>query len=204
MAVYYYVKCPHCKKIVESGRGRTEQYGSPIRKCQHCGKTYVDNNYVEAAFFNEEQLKKRASSWKNYIWVAIGIWLLVVGIFEAIGEIITIAIVISGIGVFSIIYNYSYEPNNDKSLQEELEKSKERLSNPQYIITLYKAGSFVPIEQVEWAKEVLGYKKYSDKSQEKSSFDEEYDKTRYKCKSLKYISDAGEGKCMVCCQKSKV
>ena len=50
------------------------------------------------------------------------------------------------------------------------------------------------------AKEILNYKTKSEIYREKMQNDN-YDETRYLCKSFKFLSDAGDGKCMMCFQK---
>lgn len=44
----YWVKCPHCKRIIEQGASmRSDKIGTPITKCPECGKPIIDNEMIE-------------------------------------------------------------------------------------------------------------------------------------------------------------
>ena len=47
------IKCPHCKKVTEKfSRGHYETtYGSPVRRCVYCGKTFFNDEYKEYALY---------------------------------------------------------------------------------------------------------------------------------------------------------
>ena len=198
MAVYYTIRCPHCNGIVESGKNRSSKYGSPLRTCRNCGKPYIDDNFVEVAFLSEKEIKNRSFSWQSIVWALVGILVLFFGISESSVIMTIIGIILAGIGAVSIISYLRYVPKNDKSLQLELEQSKNRLSNPNYVIALMQAGYMPPRELVEWAKEETGYKEKRDIIKEKMMDDENYDKSRYICKSFKFLEESVKGKCMMC------
>ena len=44
-------KCPHCGHTWESRSSHdySDHFGSPIRMCYTCGRTYVDDEYIEPA-----------------------------------------------------------------------------------------------------------------------------------------------------------
>lgn len=201
MAVYYNIRCPHCNRIVETGKDRSKQYGSPIRMCRHCAHNYLDDNYAEAALFSEKEVKKRKFSWQAVFLVLIGGIALFGGIAELIIWWIVVGAVLAGLGLFSIISDLKYNPQNDKIFQLELRESKKRLSDPRYVIALWELGYPIPPQMFNEAKEILNYKTKSEIYQEKMQSDD-YDEGRYICKSVKFLSDVGEGKCTMCFQKS--
>ena len=47
------IRCPHCKKVTEKfSRGHYETtYGSPVRRCVYCGKTFFNDEYKEYALY---------------------------------------------------------------------------------------------------------------------------------------------------------
>ena len=155
MAVYYSVKCPNCNREVESGKDRTTQYGSPFRKCRHCGHIYVDTNYIEPGVMDEKDLYKRHFSWGGLLYIAIGLLLLYGGWIysKIVGVIIGLAVLI--LGVIVIIGSVKYKPEEDEKLARELQASKERLSNPHYIIALWEAGCHISVELLDWAKKAV-------------------------------------------------
>jgi hypothetical protein len=105
-----------------------------------------------------------------------------------------------GLGLFSIVSYFKYNPSKDENFQRELRESKQRLSNHQYIITLWELGYPIPSKMFNEAKEILNYKTKSEIYREKMQNDD-YDETRYLCKSFKFLSDVGDGKCMMCFRK---
>ena len=154
---YYSVKCPNCKKVVEAGTNRKTQYGSPFRKCQHCGHTYADANYIEAGLYDEAELNK-----KSFKWICGAALLFVSGAYFVYGGIVwsrisvgLIGILLLALCVFCIISNLKYHPRQDERLQKEIRESKERLSNPYYVIALWKAECHVTPELLAWAKKAV-------------------------------------------------
>lgn len=204
MAVYYTIRCPHCRRVVKTEKNRTEEYGTPFRTCQYCGKYYVDDNFIEAGCFDNAEFKKRTFSWQSIFWIFLGIAIMILGIFESVIPLIVIGLGMAGIGVASIVSYIRYVPSNDAKLQAELLQSKERLSNPNYVIALKEAGCYVTNELVKWAKKETGYKDKKDIIREQFMDDDNYDKLRYLCKSYKFLSDAGKGTCMMCFHTSEL
>lgn len=202
MAIYYSVKCPHCNRVVESGANRAKRYGSPFRTCDFCGRTYVDNNYTEVGCLTDKEIKNRRFSWQSLIWILIGVTMICYGFVDSMDWWAVVGVVCFGIGVVSLISYLTYVPSNDTSLQLELTKSKERLLDPRYVVALWEVGSQVPSDLVVRAKNKIGYKEKADIAKEKMMDDDNYDKSRYVCKSYQYLSDAGKGKCMMCLHSS--
>ena len=181
MAVYYTIRCPHCNGTVESGKDRQRKYGSPIRICNHCKHNYLDDNFTEAALLSEKEVKDRAFSWSSIFFVLIGGVALFFGITEFTVWSIVVGVILVGLGLFSIVSYLKYDPSKDESFQCELRASKQRLSNPQYIIALWELGYPIPSKIFNEAKEILNYKTKSEIYREKMQNDN-YDETRYLCK----------------------
>ena len=47
--------CPHCKKRVTKGVMAPLVYGSPMTKCQYCGKDYINYDYIELGMVPENR-----------------------------------------------------------------------------------------------------------------------------------------------------
>lgn len=63
MASHYEIFCPHCHGNVRRGGGlrSPRYYGSPIRVCQYCKKSYVDTSFDEMAFNDRDKVLKKES-----------------------------------------------------------------------------------------------------------------------------------------------
>lgn len=198
MAVYYSIRCPHCNFIVESGKNRKKQWGSPLKICPACGKIYVDDNFEEPAFFDKKQIKWKNFRWGALYWATFGIisFCLGIGILNVIAIIAGMFLAVSGI--IAIIVDLKYNPDADEVFQQELNLSKSRISDNYYIIALVKAGCCnIPREIFNNAKNALNLKSKAEIYIEKMQSDD-YDETRYLCKSFKFLSDSNEGKCFMC------
>ena len=164
MAVYYKINCPHCGNVVESGKDKHIQYGSPLRKCKKCGEEYVDDNYIEAATQNIETVYEKEFSWGSLVYIAIGVLFLFMGISEVYILLIVIGAGALILGVVSFISNIKYKPKEDPALQREIIASQKRLENPYYVLALNKANIYVPQEVLEKAK-----KKISEEQEQKEN-----------------------------------
>ena len=63
--VYSWLKCPHCRKVVErwsnGGTYAIKRYGSPFKTCQYCNKGFIARDLSEIATKPVEYYEKR---WK--------------------------------------------------------------------------------------------------------------------------------------------
>lgn len=148
--------CPHCKKAysVLQPKG-TGFYGSPIRKCENCGKSFVDRDFREIAAQGVRKVDTRrlslATVFSSCGFLVMGIcaigmyingesllfsgqsvWTLVLG---AISIIIALYLCISEIRGYNERQEY---------LAEERKRSEERLSNYQYARLLDELAFYVP------------------------------------------------------------
>ena len=136
MAVYYSIKCPHCKKVVESGKDRSVQYGSPFRK----------------------HSKKYA--WGGLLYVLFGgffIFLSLYGRIRYLFLIVGIGTVL--LGIFATVNALKSNPKEDKELNKQLAESRKRLSDPHYVIALWKAECQITPELLTWAKKEIDKEK---------------------------------------------
>ena len=200
MAVYYTIRCPHCKGVVEKGKNRREQYGSPFKICPHCHNAYFDENFVEPGLISEKEVKRNAFSWGNVFYAIVGAAFLVGGCVTSEILLIVIGVIVTALAVVAIVISLKYDPQKDSEFQQKLLESRNRLSDPKYVIALYEAGYYIPATLLSDAKKTLNYKTKAEISIEKMKSGS-YDPERYKCKSFKYLSEYGEGKCMMCFRK---
>lgn len=168
MAVYYSVKCPHCNHTVEHGKGgysidgRTHtHYGSPFRICPHCKNSYVDNNYIEPGLLDNKDFKR--FNWGSILFVLIGAFFIYGGITEPHIFMLIVGILGLALGAFLLISGIKYKPEEDERLQREIKESKERLSDPHYVIALWKAECHLTPEILAWAKKAIAEEREKEK-----------------------------------------
>jgi phage FluMu protein Com len=162
MATYHTIKCPHCKNVVEFSVGKPKHYGSPFRICKNCGHEYVDTNYVEAALLTKSSFLM-SFSWLGFILRIFISLTLIVWTIDAYGfDFDLLAIAVIGVGIALLISPIKqlitlirYALFKDEKFQRELEASKKRLSDPKYVIALWKAGAYITYDLLEWAKEAV-------------------------------------------------
>ena len=173
MAIYHYIKCPHCKGLVEYSIGKPKHFGSPFRICKYCGREYIDTNYIEPALLEKKDLEP-SFSWSGFV-TSILMSLFLIGypisflVLDGLGggagtiiiSILILLAVFAG-GIAMLVYTINqlktyiqYNPSKDGKLQKEIEASKARLSNPEYVIALWKAGAHVTLELLDWAKNAM-------------------------------------------------
>ena len=163
MATYHTIKCPHCNSIVEQSIGKPQHIGSPFRICSRCGMEYIDTNYREAALLTKKDFIL------SYPWLA-AILRIAVSLIAIIGSIILMVdygfdfmfliLTLAGVAMLytpikQLIVLKKYISLEDEKLNREIEASKARLSDPEYVIALWKAGAYVTAEILEWAKEAV-------------------------------------------------
>ncbi len=83
MQTIVYEKCKRCGRDVRVYNQKyTYYYGSPYKKCEHCGYEYYDNNAIELATRSEEYVKGEC---KDYIlcggnWYVFIVWIIIMTI----------------------------------------------------------------------------------------------------------------------------
>lgn len=153
MAIYYSIQCPHCKHIVEQGKNRRKRYGSPFRICPRCKNTYFDNKYIEPGLLNKKDFKK--FSWGSLPLIALGLFGLYFTMSDFDIATLFFYLFFLALGVILLVISLMYNPDEDYILQYEITQSKERLSDPRYVIALWKAGCKITPEILQWAKKAI-------------------------------------------------
>ena len=129
-------------------------YGSPFRICHRCQKTFVDRSYKELACLNYRNIKEKKIDPFSVFSSFIGLLFLVFALLQAADPEnggMHILFLIVGVfmlfgGGFSISKDLSSYQSRCKLLEQELARSKKRLSNPAYARSLVKLGIDVPKE----------------------------------------------------------
>ena len=153
MARYYTKRCPHCGYAYTVHHlGKVVAYGSPIRRCAKCNKTYIDKDYIEIEIEGIRDVDKMRVSPQTIVLFlgcllisGMGIFLISGGAdYAYIGWFCTIIFLASGLFLFfNELLDYK---NRQKRLENEKKASKERLSNPEYARALLKIGYSIPEE----------------------------------------------------------
>lgn len=152
MATWTTKRCPYCKySYVINAGGDQRRYGSPLVKCQCCGKQFWDTDIVEPALYGFENLHEDIELLKRWLAVIIGgsvsIGFLYLGyLFIISGDFDWILIFIFGFPmfIFYMLFSYFRRVRNDKKNKEEIlekhrieyDESLKRLSNMEYVKAL--------------------------------------------------------------------
>lgn len=153
-------KCPHCGSTTEhrSSHDYSDHYGSPIRPCYSCGKTYIDNEYSEPALSSFEKLFPSkldlVFSKGKLANILVGGFFIVTGIIEWIEyeypETFVVVALIIGIIVLIPVFRGLLRAQSGIG-QEEFESCKEiyldslvRLLDHEYVNALSSIGKELP------------------------------------------------------------
>ena len=96
--------------------------------------------------------KREATPWSLLLSLVLGLLFLYANTDnqEPIGWVI--GGVLTFIGVLPFVTLLVYNPDKNFDLQREIEESKERLKDPNYVVSLSRAGYKVPEKTLAWAK----------------------------------------------------
>ena len=82
MATYVTSKCPHCGTTIRAHRFQSEHdYGSPLRTCFYCNKSYVDKYYIEIAVDGLKWIDQTRISPGNIIFMIFCAFFMIGGLF---------------------------------------------------------------------------------------------------------------------------
>ena len=153
MATHTRKKCPHCGKTYETYSTYTKQYqnhsGSPFRRCNNCGGSFVDKDIKEPA------LKPQSASEITVINCIFAFFipfggagiLLTIAAYNLGSEAVGLWVVAALLDIFyvsSVIYLLIKRKIYNESAEKEYEASYNRLKNPEYARALKDAGFDVP------------------------------------------------------------
>lgn len=136
---YVYIRCPHCNTFIRQTTDGTYEWGSPLRQCRKCNRRYIDSHYHEVAIEGFSNTDNIRSSW----------WMLMIPIVFSV--ILSIAFPVGFLLTFGLValmvcgLNSQFKKNKE-DMEEEMKRSKERLSNYNYALLLKDAGYNVPDE----------------------------------------------------------
>ncbi|HWR23952.1 MAG TPA: hypothetical protein VN366_10820 [Feifaniaceae bacterium] len=145
--------CPYCGRTIRIKSAKTEHaYGSPVRQCEFCKKTYIDRYYRELALEDADKIDRRKLAPKNAGMLLFGALLILLGYFLFPGEKdIIIRVLMMALGgllalaaAFVIVTEYRTYDARMKFFEEELSESEKRLKDPEYAQKLKNAGYRVP------------------------------------------------------------
>lgn len=152
---YVTKKCPHCGyRYTINKPSSAVEYGSPMRKCSRCGRTYVDKDFREIVLC--DKIVGTESIQPATIFMCIGPGLL--AFFELClfisnqsffmetrwwGQIVLIILAIAFIWLF-VSEDLKTEKTRLDFLEREKKASAQRLANPEYARWLKEQGYRVP------------------------------------------------------------
>ena len=145
--------CPYCGKTIRVKRTKAEHaYGSPVRTCEFCKKTYIDRYYRELALEHPGRIDRKKFAPRNIGMLLFGSLLIVLSDFFFPGaKDVVIRVLVSVLGgllalsaVWVIITEYRTYDARMKFFDEERAESEKRLSDPEYAQKLKNAGYRVP------------------------------------------------------------
>lgn len=163
MATYHTIKCPHCRSVVEYSIGKPQHIGSPFRICQQCGKEYIDTNYKEAALLSKKDFVLSVSWIGIILYGGVSLITIIASItliFNYGFDFMFLLALLFGIAlayrpIEQLVTLIKYIAFKDEKFQKELEASKKRISDPKYVIALWKAGAHITYDLLAWAKEAV-------------------------------------------------
>lgn len=152
MAAYVTKKCPHCKKSISVLQPKGEAlYGSPFRRCHHCGGGYIDKSYTEIAVSGIREADKAKVSPLYVLGIIICVGFIVFFLFTNNGRVPSdITFIFWAIVVFLVIlivlafFDIKDYPKEKAYFEAEKAASEKRLSDIDYAIALKTIGYDVP------------------------------------------------------------
>lgn len=165
MATYYTKKCPHCGYAYSTHHmGKEVVYGSPIRKCVSCQKSFIDKDYVEIELNGVRNVDSKRISPQTKAIAVFGGFMVALALFLIVGApkndppITAWACLIFCIAVpaFLIYVDLSSYSQRQKEIKQEAKLSKERLSDPLYAKALKELGYHVPDKYLNQKKKSSG------------------------------------------------
>lgn len=149
--------CPYCGNTYAWMETTYRHYGSPLRVCSQCKKTFVDKSYQELACIDYGTADVHKIEPISLFSVIVGILFIVLSLFKSSAPDdggMFILFLLTGIflfcaGFYSVKKNIISYPSRCEKLEREIALSRKRLSNPEYARKLHSLGYDVPIEYLQ-------------------------------------------------------
>ena len=149
--------CPYCGKTYTWMETTYRHYGSPLRVCSQCKKTFVDKSYQELACIDYRTADVHKIEPISLFSVIVGILFIVLSLCQSSSPDdggMFILFLLTGIflfcaGCYSVKKDIFSYPSRCEQLEREIELSRKRLSNPEYALKLHSLGYDVPIEYLQ-------------------------------------------------------
>lgn len=145
--------CPYCGKTIRVKRSKAEHaYGSPVRACEFCKKTYIDRYYRELALEDPGKIDRRKVAPKNIGMLLFGVLAILLGVFlfpeqkDIMIKVLLIALgaLLAFSAAWVLVTEYRTYDARMKFFDEERAESEKRLKDPEYAQKLKNAGYHVP------------------------------------------------------------
>lgn len=143
MASYTIKRCPNCNyRLGSTTQLFPMKFESPLKTCPKCHKHYIDNDCKELGLYDEIPFfAKLPMSLENIATMVI--ILIISVVFFEFGE-VSIGGILMAVDVAWVAISFALWPQRKKKIEEEIQKSIARLSNPSYAMALKSAGLSVP------------------------------------------------------------
>lgn len=153
MATYTTKSCPYCNHKYTFMAPRGKYYGSPFLTCAKCHQVFVDKDYVEIGLNYPEEYKPLRVNPISIIFLIGGslfTWACI-----SVGGFGLVSYIGAAFGFFFVISDILDYKNRVSEYNDELCKSNERLSDPEYIFALKKIGCDVPQWRIDSAMQQI-------------------------------------------------
>lgn len=139
--IYQTSKCPYCGSLVKNMEVKHTKYGSPLIKCVHCQKEYIDNDFKEVATMSNAGLL-----WERFK-VIVASEVFIYGISLFISSLISYLIKYERFYMLSFIIfailTVFYLILKPWDYSNEIEESAQRLDDPLYRYKLYCSKLYI-------------------------------------------------------------
>lgn len=142
--------CPHCGTTLPVNKAEQNLgYGQMLKVCGACKQVFLDQRIKEAAVFGVDKGDKRIIRSYVYFVLVVGVVITASLIVELLwGRRLHYIAFLGPIallyGIFSFVKELLTYRKRKRLLQEEENRSRQRLSDPNYCMMLMNAGINVP------------------------------------------------------------
>lgn len=169
MAIYTTKLCPHCGHFYQSystaTKNMTVKQGCPIVCCTKCGESFLDKDIKEPAFLPPEEGELNIFQMivgLLFPFGVAGIFFLILGIVYKSMPAALISLIPFAFYAYLLYVGIKNKKEINDDIKIAYKKSKDRLSNKDYVVELIELGYKVPLSFLENNyPELIGYKRGS-------------------------------------------